>query len=85
MKVTEFLSQERERLTETTKQARADAPDAYTGMTKAFPYACRAEFLDWLERRGLVVGGGLRLADSRAGRQFLAGVEALIDTGGPGR
>ena len=39
------------------------------------------EFLDWLERRGLVIDGGLRLADARAERRFLAGVEALIDAG----
>ena len=38
------------------------------------------EFLGWLERRGLVIEGGLRLADTHAARQFLAGVEALIDT-----
>jgi ethanolamine ammonia-lyase large subunit len=41
------------------------------------------EFLAWLERRGLLNGDGLRLADTRAGRQFLAGVAALIDTRGP--
>jgi ethanolamine ammonia-lyase large subunit len=43
------------------------------------------EFLDWLEGRGLVMDGGRRLADSRAGRRFLAGVEALIDASVPER
>jgi ethanolamine ammonia-lyase large subunit len=37
------------------------------------------EFLAWLERRGLVRDGGLRLADARAGRRLLEGVETLID------
>src|SRR5262249_45327142 len=39
------------------------------------------EFLAWLETRGLVRAGGRQLADTRAGRQFLASVEALINAG----
>jgi ethanolamine ammonia-lyase large subunit len=42
------------------------------------------EFLAWLQNRGLVRGDGLLLADARAGRQFLASVESLIDAGVPG-
>jgi ethanolamine ammonia-lyase large subunit len=37
------------------------------------------EFLAWLERRGLVRDGGLRLADAHAGRRLLEGAAALID------
>jgi ethanolamine ammonia-lyase large subunit len=37
------------------------------------------EFLAWLEAKGLVRAGGSVLADGRAGRQFLSGVQALID------
>jgi ethanolamine ammonia-lyase large subunit len=36
------------------------------------------EFLDWLERRGLVRDGGLRLADPRHGRLLLGDVGALL-------
>ena len=48
MKVTEFLAQERDRLTQEEQQVRAAEPDAYNAMTKAFPYQCRREFLEWL-------------------------------------
>src|SRR5262249_15108398 len=37
------------------------------------------EFLAWLERRGLVRDGGLRLADAHAGRRLLEGAAALVD------
>ena len=48
MKVTEFLEQERTRLAQETEEVRTAESDAYVGMTKAFPYQCRKEFLDWL-------------------------------------
>jgi hypothetical protein len=48
MKVTEFLQQERTRVDEEEQQARAGAPDAYTGTVAAFPAVCRRQFLDWL-------------------------------------
>jgi hypothetical protein len=48
MKVNEFLEQERSRLKSEADGVRAAEADAYTGMTKAFPYECRREFLDWL-------------------------------------
>ena len=48
MKVTEFLEQERTRLANETAAVKKAESDAYMGMTKAFPYECRREFLDWL-------------------------------------
>ncbi len=48
MKVTEFLSEERQRLGTEVEVARAGAPDAYGAMVAGWPFACRGEFLDWL-------------------------------------
>jgi hypothetical protein len=48
MKVTEFLEQERAALRQEEERLRADAPDAYTAMTRIFPVQCKREFLDWL-------------------------------------
>lgn len=48
MKVPEFLVGARTTLDAEAEAVRANAPDAYTGMVRVWPYVCRREFLDWL-------------------------------------
>jgi len=48
MKVTEFLSSERQTLEAGMATTSAEAPDAYTGTVRVWPQVCCREFLDWL-------------------------------------